>query len=78
MSNVTNLNQIRKSKARAEKRAKADENAVRFGLTKAQKAQNKAQKDKVAKDWAGHQTTAPDISDTKDDQPSPNNQGPKG
>jgi len=38
MSKVVNLNQFRKSKARAEKRAKADENAVTFGLTKDQKA----------------------------------------
>ncbi len=38
MSKVVNLNQFRKSKARADKRAKADENAVTFGLTKDQKA----------------------------------------
>lgn len=63
MSNVTNLNQFRKSKARAEKRAKADENAVKFGLTKAQKARNKAQEDKVRKDWAGHQTSPTDGED---------------
>ena len=32
-----NLNQVRKAKTRAEAKAKADENAVRFGRTKAQK-----------------------------------------
>ncbi|MEJ8560462.1 DUF4169 family protein [Yoonia sp. GPGPB17] len=32
-----NLNQARKAKTRAEAKAKADENAVRFGRTKAQK-----------------------------------------
>ncbi len=32
-----NLNQARKTKTRAEAKAKADENAVRFGRTKAQK-----------------------------------------
>ncbi len=32
-----NLNQARKTKTRAEAKAKADENAIRFGRTKAQK-----------------------------------------
>ena len=32
-----NLNQARKTKTRAELKAKADENAIRFGRTKAQK-----------------------------------------
>lgn len=32
-----NLNQVRKTKSRAEAKAKADENAVRFGRTKAEK-----------------------------------------
>lgn len=32
-----NLNQARKAKTRAEEKAKADENAVRFGRTKAEK-----------------------------------------
>ena len=33
-----NLNRFRKDKARAEKRARADENAARFGRTRAEKA----------------------------------------
>ena len=32
-----NLNQARKAKSRAEAKAKADENAIRFGRTKAEK-----------------------------------------
>ncbi|EBA11866.1 DUF4169 family protein [Roseobacter sp. CCS2] len=32
-----NLNQARKARSRAEAKAKADENAVRFGRTKAEK-----------------------------------------
>lgn len=32
---VVNLNKVRKSKLRAEEKVKADENAVRFGRTKA-------------------------------------------
>ena len=41
-----NLNKVRKEKARKTAKAKADANAVRFGLTKAQKrlaAQKEAQ-----------------------------------
>ena len=57
MSSVTNLNQFRKTKARAEKRAKADENAVKFGRTKAQKALEKAQAEKARRDLDGKSTT---------------------
>lgn len=35
-----NLNQARKARARADAKAKADENAIRFGRTKAEKAQD--------------------------------------
>lgn len=38
-----NLNQARKARTRAEAKAKADENAVRFGRTKAQKVLEAAQ-----------------------------------
>jgi hypothetical protein len=37
MSKPINLNRVRKDKARAEKRARADANAAKFGRTKAQK-----------------------------------------
>ncbi len=47
MSNVTNLNQFRKAKARAEKRATADENAAKFGRTKAQKRLEAAEAEKA-------------------------------
>lgn len=57
MSNVTNLNQFRKTKARADKRAQADENAVKFGRTKAQKALEKAQAEKAKRDLDGNSTT---------------------
>ena len=43
MSNITNLNQFRKTRERAEKRAQANENAVKFGRTKAQKRLEEAQ-----------------------------------
>jgi hypothetical protein len=57
MSSVTNLNQFRKTKARAEKRAKADENSVKFGRSKAQKALEKAQAEKAKRDLDGKSTT---------------------
>ena len=35
-----NLNQFRKTKARADKKARADANAVKFGRSKAEKAED--------------------------------------
>lgn len=37
MSNVVNLNRARKAKARTEAKARADENAAKFGRTKAER-----------------------------------------
>ncbi|ARE81581.1 amidase [Roseovarius mucosus] len=42
-----NLNRVRKQKARAKDKARADENAARFGRTKAQKALEQAQTEKA-------------------------------
>lgn len=42
-----NLNKVRKTRARAEEKAKADENAVRFGRTKAQQLLEAAQAEKA-------------------------------
>ena len=38
-----NLNRTRKGKARAEKRTRADENATKFGRTKAEKTREAAE-----------------------------------
>ncbi len=38
MAQPVNLNRFRKDKARADKKARADENAAKFGRTKVQKA----------------------------------------
>ena len=38
-----NLNRVRKDKARAQKRARADENAAKFGRSKAEKARDQAE-----------------------------------
>ncbi|MFP7675168.1 DUF4169 family protein [Marivita sp. S0852] len=53
MNTVTNLNQFRKAKARRDKRAKADENAVKFGRTKAQKDVEAARAAKAKRDLDG-------------------------
>ena len=53
MSNVTNLNQFRKKKARADKAARADENAVKFGRTKAQKTLERSRAEKAKRDLDG-------------------------
>ncbi|MEL6688994.1 MAG: DUF4169 family protein [Pseudomonadota bacterium] len=42
---VVNLNKVRKARARDEKRAKADANAVAFGRTKAERQAEKADRD---------------------------------
>ncbi|GGO52374.1 protein of unknown function [Roseovarius pacificus] len=54
MNNVINLNQFRKQKARAEKRAKADENAVQHGRSKADKALDTARAEKSRQDHEAH------------------------
>lgn len=47
MADIINLNQARKQRARAEKSAKAEENRVRFGRTKAAKAADGAERTKI-------------------------------
>ena len=54
MTNVTNLNRFRKQKARDEKRAEADANAVKHGRTKAQKSLEDARAEKAARSLDGH------------------------
>lgn len=47
MSKVVNLNQIRKQQSRAKKRAEGDENAAKFGRTKAQRDAEKQQAERA-------------------------------
>ncbi len=47
MADIVNLNRARKAQARAKKRAEADENAVKFGRTKAQREVERAQAEQV-------------------------------
>ena len=56
MSEPVNLNKVRKARAREEARAKADENAVRYGRSKAEKELDKARQDKARRDLDGHKS----------------------
>jgi hypothetical protein len=49
-----NLNKARKTKARAEAAAKAGENRIKFGLTKAEKQAKALQAAKAARALDGH------------------------
>jgi hypothetical protein len=49
-----NINRARKQRARKDAKALSDENAVRFGRTKAQKTLEQAQSDKAARDVDSH------------------------
>ena len=53
MSTVINLRQARKDRDRADKRAKADANAAKFGRTKTQKATEKDAAERTAKHLDG-------------------------
>ncbi|WP_353472374.1 DUF4169 family protein [Salipiger sp. H15] len=59
MSNVINLNRFRKDRARADRRAQADENAARHGRSKAEKQREAAEAAKSARDLDGHRRDAP-------------------
>ncbi|MDP5334278.1 MAG: DUF4169 family protein [Paracoccaceae bacterium] len=54
MSTPVNLNRVRKEKARADKKARAAENAVKFGRTKAEKELEKARADQSRKALDAH------------------------
>jgi hypothetical protein len=54
MAEIINLARAKKQVARKAARTKADENAVKFGRTKAERAREKAQADKAARDLAAH------------------------
>lgn len=51
---VISLSGARKRRARAEKRAAADANAVKFGRTGAEKALDRARAEKARRDLDGH------------------------
>ena len=49
MSSPINLNKVRKARARAEKSARGDANALTFGLTKMQREQARKENSRVAR-----------------------------
>ncbi len=53
-SKIVSLNKVRKARTRSDRKARADENAVKFGRTKAEKSREKTEADKTARDLDGH------------------------
>jgi len=53
MAEILNLNQARKAKAKTDAQAKAAENRVKFGRTKADKTLDAARADKLKRDLDG-------------------------
>ena len=54
MSDIVNLNKARKARARADKKARADANAVKFGRTKVEKSLYKVKAEKARLDVDAH------------------------
>lgn len=54
MAEITNLTQFRKQRARADARQRGDENAARFGRTKAQKAAEAQSAERAARHLDQH------------------------
>ncbi|MEM8730094.1 MAG: DUF4169 family protein [Pseudomonadota bacterium] len=54
MSKPVNLNRFRKEKARAQDRTRADENAVKFGRSKAQKSRDTDALHRAERSLDGH------------------------
>ena len=54
MTNVVNLNKVRKAKARKAAKRQAGVNSIKFGRTKAEKAQDSAKTEKARQDLDGH------------------------
>ncbi|WP_170769686.1 DUF4169 family protein [Ruegeria lacuscaerulensis] len=55
MGKPVNLNRYRKEKARANKKARADQNAVAFGRSKAQKEADRLDREKQTRDLDNHE-----------------------
>lgn len=54
MSAPINLNKVKKERNRASRKARADENALAFGQTKAQKELLKARAEQIARNLEAH------------------------
>lgn len=53
MAEIVNLKNVRKDKARAEKKAVADANAAKFGRSKAERQLSDAERSKAARELDG-------------------------
>jgi len=56
VSKPVNLNRVRKDKARADAKARADQNAVKFGRTRAEKDRAKAEAERASRRLDGHKS----------------------
>lgn len=56
MGKPVNLNRYRKTQARAEDKARADQNAVKFGRSKLEKSLQEARAAKAKRDLNGHKS----------------------
>lgn len=56
MAEPVNLNRFRKAKARADKKARADENVAKFGRSKADRELEHAKTEKARRDLDGHKS----------------------
>lgn len=56
MGKPVNLNRYRKTQARAEDKARADQNAVNFGRSKLEKSLQEARAAKAKRDLDGHKS----------------------
>lgn len=54
MTTPVNIGKVKKERNRASRKARADENAVAFGQTKAQKELLKAKAEKIARNLDAH------------------------
>lgn len=55
MAEIINLNKFRKAKAKSEGKARADQNAVKYGRTQAEKLRDQADADKAKREFDGHE-----------------------
>lgn len=60
MSNTVNLRQARKEKTRAKKRVEGDENALKFGQSKAEKTQRLAEMKLARARFEAHKRDTPE------------------
>jgi len=63
MAEIVNLNRFRKQQDRAKKRVQGDENAAKFGRTKAQRALEEAQGEKARTTLDAHRRETPPDGD---------------